>query len=55
MGRLIDDNLDWRDEGGRKKGTGGGAGMEKERRIMLRSLHLNDERGRGGGRLILLP
>ena len=26
VGRLIEDNLDWRDEGGRKKGTGGGAG-----------------------------
>ena len=42
-------------KGDGRKGQEGEQEMEKERRIMLRNLHLNDERGRGGGRLILLP
>ena len=42
-------------KGDGRKGQEGEQGMEKERRIMFMSLHLNDERGRGGGRLILLP
>ena len=42
-------------KGDGRKGQEGEQGMEKEQRIMFRSIHLNDERGRGGVRLILLP